>query len=61
MMKYYELGPWKTDEKRNLMKLKSNDCDLRSSRNLCFKIRKILRPNLGEMKNNSISRMKLPI
>ena len=53
--------PQKVDETRNPMKLKSNNLDLRSGRNLYFKISKNSNPNLGEMKNNSISRMKLPI
>ena len=51
--------PQKFDETRNLMKLKLNDLALRSGRNPCFKISKNVHPNLGEMKNNSISKMKL--
>ena len=53
--------PQKSDETKNLMKPKSNDLDLRSGRNPCFKINKIPHPNLGETKNNSISKMKLTI
>ena len=44
----------KADETWNLMKLKSNNWTLDQR-----EIRKILHPNLGEMKNNSVSRMKL--
>ena len=51
----------KADETRNPMKLKSNDLDLRSKRNLCFKISKNPHPNLGETMNNSNYKMKLPI
>ena len=51
--------PRKAGEIRNLMKLKSNDLDLRSGRNSSFKISKNLLLNLGEAMNNSISKMKL--
>ena len=43
------------------MKPKLNNLDLRSGRNPYFKISKNLHPNLGETKNNSISKMKLLI
>ena len=53
--------PLKVDETRNSMKPKSNDLELRSGRNPCFKISKNLHPNLGKTMNNSIFRMKLAI
>ena len=53
--------PWKSDETRNLMKLKSIDLDLNSGRNPCFKINKNLHLIWAKMKNNLISKMKLTI
>ena len=60
MPKFYDLPIHRKVMKRNPMKQKSNDLDLRPRKNPCFKIKKIMHSNLGEMKNNLISRMKLP-
>ena len=57
-MKFYELDITKADETRNLMKLNSSDLDLRSWRNLCFKISKNLHPNLGKTMEILISKLK---
>ena len=53
--------PQKSDETTNPMKPKSNDLDLRSGRNSCFKISKNPHSNLGEKMKIIISKMKLPI
>ena len=61
MMKFYKLDTRKVDETRSPIKPKSNDLNLRSGRNPCFKISKNPHPNLDEIMNNLISKMKLPI
>ena len=54
MMKFYNFCyPYKADEIRNTMKLESNDLNLRSARNPCFKISKNPNPIWAKMKNNS--------
>ena len=61
VMKFYELDIKGKLMKQGILKPKSNDLDLRLWRNPCFKISKNSHPNLGETKNNSLSKMKLPI
>ena len=49
----------KADEKRNTMKLESNDSDLRSWINPCLKISENLHLIWAKMKNYLIEKMKL--
>ena len=58
MIKFYDFSIH-DDETRNPMKSESNDLDLRSGRNPCFKISKNSNQIWPKMKNNSTYMIKL--